>query len=400
MASSTPRSFRRASRSTPRAPGRPSRQGPGRGRHGTKRRRRNAAAPKFSRSTSALAERRARSPRNIRRRRRGDGEGGESRSRQEFAFPYLAHAAMEPMNAVVKFADGAVRSGPARRCRRSIRRSPAKIFGVPPDKVQIDTKYAGGSFGRRAVPDSDYVAEAATAAKAWGKPDPVKLVWRREDDMRAGYYRPTYLHRVKVGLDADGNIVAWRHIDRRPVDPRRHAVRKGAGEERHRRHLGRGRERSCPTRSPTSTSSCTRRQVGVPVLWWRSVGHTHTAYVVETMMDQLAAEAGTRSRRHSVSPLLKDKPRHVGVLKLAAEKAGWTSAAAGGDVPRRRGARELPHFRRACRGGVDVDKARPRSNASSARSIAASPSIPTSSKRRWRAASASASARRCATRSR
>ena len=87
----------------------------------------------------------------------------------------------------------------------------AKIFGVAPDKVTIDTKYAGGSFGRRAVPVSDFVAEAAFAAKAWGKPDPVKLVWRREDDMKAGYYRPAYLHRVKVGLDADGKIIAWRH---------------------------------------------------------------------------------------------------------------------------------------------------------------------------------------------
>ena len=83
---------------------------------------------------------------------------------------------------------------------------------MPPARVAIDTKFAGGSFGRRAVPNADYVAEASMAAKAWGKPDPVKLVWRREDDMRAGYYRPLYLHRVKAGLDTAGNLVAWKHV--------------------------------------------------------------------------------------------------------------------------------------------------------------------------------------------
>ena len=130
---------------------------------------------------------------------------------QDFIFPYLAHAAMEPMNAVFQFADGGVKIWTGSQMPTVDQAVAAQIFGVMPEKVEVVTKYAGGSFGRRAVPVSDYVAEAAMAAKAWGKPDPVKLVWRREDDMKAGYYRPAYLHRVKVGLDADGNILAWRH---------------------------------------------------------------------------------------------------------------------------------------------------------------------------------------------
>src|SRR5579863_2723417 len=130
---------------------------------------------------------------------------------QDFAFPFLAHAAMEPMNAVVQFADGRVKIWTASQMPTVDQAVTAGVFGLTPDKVTIETKYAGGSFGRRAVPVSDYVAQAAQAAKAWGRPDPVKLVWKREDDMKAGYYRPAFLHRVKVGLDGDGNILAWRH---------------------------------------------------------------------------------------------------------------------------------------------------------------------------------------------
>ena len=129
----------------------------------------------------------------------------------EFVFPYLAHAAMEPMNAVVQFDGDKVRIWTGSQLQTMDQIVAGAIFGVPPAKVDVVTRYAGGSFGRRAVPTSDYVAEAAVVAKAWGKPDPVKLVWQREDDMKAGYYRPFYVHQVAAGLDAAGNLVAWRH---------------------------------------------------------------------------------------------------------------------------------------------------------------------------------------------
>jgi isoquinoline 1-oxidoreductase beta subunit len=170
------------------------------------------------------------------------------------------------------------------------------------------------------VPVADYVAEAAEAAKAWGKPDPVKLVWKREDDMKAGYNRPAYLHRVKVGLDENGDILAWRHtivgqsilagtpfarMINNGVDP--NSVEGVA---------------NLPYAAPNLHVELHTTEVGVPTLWWRSVGHTHTAYVVETMIDRIAAESGRDPVAFRLAAL-RGKPRHLGVLKLAAEKAGW-----------------------------------------------------------------------------
>jgi isoquinoline 1-oxidoreductase subunit beta len=242
----------------------------------------------------------------------------------EFAFPYLAHAAMEPMNAVVKFDGDTVRIWSGSQMQTIDQAVAGAIFGVPPAKVLIDTKYAGGSFGRRAVPNADYLAEAAMAAKAWGKPDPVKLVWQREDDMRGGYYRPMYLHRVKAGLDAAGNLVAWKHVI---VGQ---SIFAGTGFEKS--LVKNGVDVSSvegvtdmPYAIPNVHVELHTTKVGVPVLWWRSVGHTHTAYVVETMIDQIAAKAGKDPVEFRLA-LFKDKPRHAGVLKLAAEKAGWTEA--------------------------------------------------------------------------
>jgi isoquinoline 1-oxidoreductase beta subunit len=241
----------------------------------------------------------------------------------EFVFPYLAHAPMEPMNAVVQFDGDKVRIWTGSQLQTVDQAVAGAIFGVPPDKVEIETRYAGGSFGRRAVPNSDYVAEAATAAKAWGKADPVKLVWQREDDMKAGYYRPLYVHHVVAGLDSAGNLVAWRHrIAGQSIMAgtlfEKALVKNGVD--------GTSVEgvADMPYAVPNLRAELHSTTVGVPVLWWRSVGHTHTAYAVETMMDQLAAKAGKDPVEFRLA-LLKDKPRHAGVLKLAAEKAGWAS---------------------------------------------------------------------------
>jgi isoquinoline 1-oxidoreductase beta subunit len=241
---------------------------------------------------------------------------------QDFTFPYLAHAPMEPMNAVVQFKDGRVTVWTGSQMQTVDQAITAGIFGLTPDKVEIVTKYAGGSFGRRAVPISDYVAEAAQAAKAWGKPDPVKLVWKREDDMKAGYYRPAYLHRVKVGLDAEGNILAWSHkIVGQSIlagTPFARGVKHGIDA------TSVEGVSDLPYATPNLHVELHSTDVGVPVLWWRSVGHTHTAFVVETMIDHIAAETGRDPVAFRLATL-KDKPRHLGVLKLAVEKAGWSS---------------------------------------------------------------------------
>ena len=257
----------------------------------------------------------------------GDADAALAKAAQtveaEFAFPYLAHAAMEPMNAVVQFDGDWVKVWTGSQLQTVDQMVVGAIFGAPPEKVGIETLYAGGSFGRRAVPNSDYVAEAAMAAWAWGKPDPVKLVWQREDDMRAGYYRPLYVHHVVAGLDGDGRLIAWRHrIVGQSIlsgGPFASLVKDGVDA------TSVEGVSDMPYAVPNFRAELHSTKVGVPVLWWRSVGHTHTAYVVETMIDRLAANAGKDPLEFRLA-LLKDKPRHAGVLQLAAEKAGWGSA--------------------------------------------------------------------------
>jgi isoquinoline 1-oxidoreductase subunit beta len=254
----------------------------------------------------------------------GDAAAALSKSAEiveaEFVFPYLAHAAMEPMNAVVRFDGQTVQIWTASQSQTVDQNAAAAIFDVTPDNVQIETKYAGGSFGRRAVPTSDYLSEAAMVAKAWGKPDAVKLVWSREDDMKAGYYRPMYLHRVKAGLDEVGNLVAWRHlIVGQSIEAGIASGHKAAVDPTSVEGIS-----DIPYAIPNFRAELHTAKVGVPVLWWRSVGHTHTAYAVETMIDRLAAKAGKDPVEFRIA-LLKDKPRHTGVLKLVADKGGWAA---------------------------------------------------------------------------
>jgi len=245
----------------------------------------------------------------------------------EFVFPYLAHAPMEPMNAAVQFDGERVKVWTGSQLQTVDQMVVGSIFGAPAEKVEIETRYAGGSFGRRAVPNSDYVAEAAMAAKAWGKPNPVKLVWQREDDMRAGYYRPLYVHHVVAGVDSDGNLIAWRHrIVGQSIladSPFASLVKDGIDA------TSVEGVSDMPYAIPNLRAELHTTKVGVPVLWWRSVGHTHTAFVVETMMDRLAAKVGKDPVDFRLA-LLKNKPRHAGVLKLAAEKAGWGSVPTAG----------------------------------------------------------------------
>ncbi|MDP4023438.1 xanthine dehydrogenase family protein molybdopterin-binding subunit [Methylobacterium sp. NEAU 140] len=246
----------------------------------------------------------------------------------EFTFPYLAHAAMEPLNATIeRAADGGYDVYAGFQFQTVEQATMAAVLGVTPDRVRLHTHWAGGSFGRRATPSADYVAEAAQVLKAWGEKAPVHLVWTREDDMAGGYYRPTVLHRVRAGIDAKGAVVGWDHvmvgksimigspfeamIVKNGIDA---TTVEGASDT--------------PYALPAYRFGVHNGREGVPVLWWRSVGHSHTAHVMEVMIDELAHAAGADPVAYRLS-LLAGAPRLAGVLRLAAEKAGWSAGAPG-----------------------------------------------------------------------
>lgn len=235
-----------------------------------------------------------------------------------FQVPYLAHATMEPMNCVVELTDGGgavIHSGA--QIQTLDQGAVAAVLGLEPAQVEINTLYAGGSFGRRAAKTSDYMVEAAHVARAMEGRAPVKLVWTREDDTRAGFFRPAFLHRVRAGVDGEGRVVAWWH-----------------------RAIGSSTAAGSPLAAPEGDPSGVEGiedmtyavpnvyvdqhtpEPGIPVQWWRSVGHSHTAFAVEVMMDELARAAG-RDPVDLRRQLLADDPRKLQVLELAADRAGW-----------------------------------------------------------------------------
>ena len=241
-----------------------------------------------------------------------------------FEFPYLAHAPLEPMNAVARFdgTRGEVWTGS--QLQTVDQGVAAGVFGVKPENVQIHTVWAGGSFGRRAVADSHYVAEACEIAKALKRDVPVKLLWTREDDIKGGYYRPFYLHKLKAGLDAKGNIVAWSHriVGQSIADGTPFAA--GMIKDGYDKTSVEGAA-GLPYAIPNFHLDVHTTDVKVPVLWWRSVGSTHTAHATEHMIDILARAAGKDPVAFRLAMLGK-WPRHAEVLKLAAGKAGWGAA--------------------------------------------------------------------------
>jgi isoquinoline 1-oxidoreductase beta subunit len=256
-------------------------------------------------------------------RREGDPDtaftASARRIEAEYDVPYLAHATMEPLNCCVDLrADGCdVWTGT--QMQSVDLANAARITGLRPDQVRVHTMYLGGGFGRRANPASDFVAEAVEVAKGVGRP--VKVLHTREDDMRGGYYRPMWYDRISAGLDGAGKLVAWRHtvvgqsiavgtpfenaIVKDGID---NASVEGASD--------------IPYAIPNLRVELHSPKLGVPVLWWRSVGHSHTAFVVESFLDEAALAAG-RDPLEFRRSLLSAKPRHLGVLELAAAKGDW-----------------------------------------------------------------------------
>jgi len=238
-----------------------------------------------------------------------------------YEFPYLAHAPMEPLDCVVRLTPEGCVVWAGSQLQTVDQAVVAAVVGLPPEKVQVHTLLAGGSFGRRAAPNGDVAGEAASIAKAIGGRQPVKLVWTREDDITGGRYRPLYVHRLRAGLDPAGRIVGWEH---RIVGQ---SILKGTAFEPMMVKDGidgtsvEGAS-NLPYDIPSISVELHTTEVGVPVLWWRSVGSTHTAFSTETFLDELAQAAG-RDPVDLRRTLLKNHPRHLGVLELAAQKAGW-----------------------------------------------------------------------------
>lgn len=255
--------------------------------------------------------------------KRGDWDGLKPAKTltADFEFPYLAHATMEPMNCTIHFDGKTCEIWSGHQMPTMDRDMAAKILGLKPDEVRVNTTYAGGSFGRRASKTSDYVVEASQLAKIVKKP--LKVVWTREDDMKGAYYRPMNFHRVKIGLDKGNKFLAWDHlmvgqsvIGGSMFEPM--LVKDGVEATIV--------EGVADTRYNFANFRCRQqREISpVPTLWWRSVGHTHTAYVMETMIDELATATKQDPLKLRMN-LLKKSPRHMAVLNLLARETGWGS---------------------------------------------------------------------------
>lgn len=240
----------------------------------------------------------------------------------EYEFPYLAHAPMEPLNATVRFDGDDAEAWVPSQFQTMDQMAIAQVLGLKPEKVTFHTEYAGGGFGRRAVIDSHVPREAATIAKRL-RGTPVKLIWTREDDVRGGYYRPMHAHRVEIGISADGMPAAWRHVvvgqslvAGTPFESM--MIKNGVDETTV--------EGTSDTSYdiPNFLVSAHNPVVNVPVLWWRSVGHTHNAFVMETLIDELATRARIDPIAYRQKLLKADAKKMRATLDLLDQKtAGW-----------------------------------------------------------------------------
>lgn len=260
--------------------------------------------------------------------RRGDAAAGLARTAKtvdaEFTLPYLAHTPMEPLNCVIELRGTEAEIWSGCQIQSVDQAVAAQVLGLKPEQVKINTLLAGGSFGRRGNPVGDWTAELASIAKAINGRAPVHLVWTREDDIKGGFYRPMVLHRVKAGVDADGRIAGWQHVlvsksisTGTPVEQT--AVKNGLDDTSVEGLV------DTPYAIGDFAVEAHNATSPVPVLWWRSVGHSHTAFVVETVVDELAGLAGKDPAAFRLD-LLATQPRNAAVLRLATERAEWREA--------------------------------------------------------------------------
>ncbi len=240
-----------------------------------------------------------------------------------YEIPYLAHAPMEPLNFVVELKDGSCAVWVASQMPGFDQMAAAAAAGLKPEQVTITTMSAGGSFGRRANPTADNLVEAIHVAKAWkaaGKSGPLKVIWSREDDIKGGYYRPSHVHRAEIGLDENGNVLAWDHtIVGQSImtgTPFENWGLKDGVDGSMTEGMG------APYEVPFKLS-VHHPKANVSVLWWRSVGSSHTAFVMETLIDEAAHLAGIEPVAYRKKLMAGKHPRHVAALDLAVAKSGY-----------------------------------------------------------------------------
>ena len=259
--------------------------------------------------------------------KKGDNQEGFKKVKNviemEFEFPYLAHAAMEPMNCVTLVTDGACEIWSGVQTQSTAQNVASSILGIKPEQVKINTLFAGGSFGRRGNIIGDYIQESVEISKQF-KGTPIKMVWTREDDTNSGWFRPMYFHKLKAGVDDKGNIAAWdQNIIGQSI--LKDTVMAGWGFKNGVDVTTVDGLEEIPYEMENYKihTHNTNDLVKVTTLWWRAVGNTHTALAKEVMIDRLAKEAGQDPVEFRLAKL-DPKSRDAGVLKLAAEKAAWS----------------------------------------------------------------------------
>lgn len=250
----------------------------------------------------------------------------KKRFEAEFEVPYLAHAPMETLNCFVDLKKESCLIRTGSQFQTVDRNAAARVAGLKNEQVTLETTFLGGGFGRRACTGSDFVIEAVQVAKAVRQP--VKVIRTREDDMRAGYYRPMWYDRVTACLDGKGMPLAWHHrIVGQSIaagTPFESGMVKNGIDETSVEGAA-----NTPYAIPNLQVELHSPKNAVPVLWWRSVGHSHTAFVMESFMDELAHKTGKDPYLYR-RQLLSKQPRTLKVLETAAKKAGW-------DTPLRKG---------------------------------------------------------------
>ena len=240
----------------------------------------------------------------------------------EYRAPYLAHAAMEPMNCTVRFRDGAATVWVSTQVPGVARSAAAKILGIAAEKVDVQVQLLGGGFGRRL--DVDFIAQAAFIARDAGGA-PVQTIWSREQDMTHDFYRPACVSRFKAGFDAVGNLTAWHNTSAgQAIVPQ--VLKRAFGLP------GAGPDKTAAEGAFDQAYEWPNARIGheivelpLPVGFWRSVGHSHQAFFKEGFIDEAATAAGKDPLAFRAA-LLARHPRHLRVLTRVAELAGWGQA--------------------------------------------------------------------------
>lgn len=246
--------------------------------------------------------------------------GAERVLEAEYLFPYLAHAPLEPLDGVIEWRDGKAEVWMGSQLQTVDHNTMAAVLGTDAANIAIHTMFAGGSFGRRAQPGGDFAAEVAQVAKAGGD-GAYKLLWTREDDIQGGFYRPLTVHRLRAGLDAEGRILGWENtIANQTIvggTPFEGFIRDGIDP------MAVEGARNMPYAWPANRLAWVPMESPVSVLWWRSVGHTHTAYATETFLDELLAAGGQDPVAGRLALMKPGFERLAGALEKVAELADW-----------------------------------------------------------------------------